>query len=250
MKLNLILVLISFTFLIASDWPQFRGADQSHVIINQNLPETWSDSTNIRWVQSMEGESWSSPIISGYKVFYSSAVLLNKAPRPIKEEGQNQRRDQQDDNSYLKDVYRWQLVCLNLKNGKELWKAVSLEGNPRVKKNDGSTYACESPVTDGKRVYVYYGMHGVFCYDMDGNLMWQKDLGALETQNGWGTGSSPLLYKGVLYVLVDNEVESFFVALDTKTGDEKWRKNRDEKTTYSTPAIWENSVRTELVTLV
>ena len=134
MKLIMISILASFNALIASDWPQFRGADQSHVIMNEILPTTWSDSTNIRWVQPMEGESWSSPIITGDKVFYSSTVLLEKAPRPKKKEGENQRRRRQDDKSYLKDMYRWQLVCLSLKDGKELWKAVSLEGNPRIKK--------------------------------------------------------------------------------------------------------------------
>jgi len=91
-------------------------------------------------------------------------------------------------------------------------------------------------------------MHGLFCYDMEGKLLWEKDFGVQYTQRGWGTGSSPVIYKDILYIQRDNEENSFLVALDAVTGDEKWKVQRDEKTTYSTPYIWKNKSRTELVT--
>jgi outer membrane protein assembly factor BamB len=83
---------------------------------------------------------------------------------------------------------------------------------------------------------------------LDGNLLWNKDLGSFQTLNDWGTGSSPVIYENLLYVQVDNEESSYIIALDAASGNEKWKVNRDEKTSYSTPVIWKNKFRTELVT--
>ncbi len=152
-----------------------------------------------------------------------------------------------EDLSYLQEPYTFELTCLDLKSGKELWRKVAFEGKPRVKKHSVSTYANETPVTDGKRVYAYFGMTGLYCFDLNGNLLWEKDLGAFETLNGWGTGSSPVLHDDKLFVKVDNDTTSFLVALDAASGNEVWKVMRDEKTTYSTPVIWKNNFRTELV---
>jgi hypothetical protein len=90
-------------------------------------------------------------------------------------------------------------------------------------------------------------MIGLFCYDLDGNLLWDNDLGSFKTQNGWGTGSSPVIYNDNIFIQIDNEERSFIVSIDAATGKERWRNLREEKTNYSTPFIWKNSVRTELV---
>jgi outer membrane protein assembly factor BamB len=165
-------------------------------------------------------------------------------------QGPNGRPQQQEeeDTSYLLDVYRWNVACIDLATGKEIWKKTAKEGAPRIKSHDGNGYASETPVTDGQRVYVYFGMTGLFCYDLNGTLLWQKDMGAFKSLNGWGTGASPVVYNGVVYVQIDNEVNSFLVALDAVTGNEKWRVSREETTSYSTPFIWKNKLRTELIT--
>lgn len=235
----------------------------------KNLPTEWGNDKNVKWTYDLTGIGWSSPIVWENKVFISSAFLEKKAPRLVQETpppppppnnakapvaGQNPpaqsaHQDDDDNNSnYLNDVYRWEVTCIDLKTGKELWKQVAFKGNPKVKAHDGNTYASETPVTDGKRVYVYFGMTGLFCFDMDGKLLWQKDMGSYDTQNGWGTGSSPVIYQDILYLQIDNEVNSFLVALDAATGEQKWKVDRSEKTNYSTPFIWKNKVRTELVT--
>lgn len=270
LQLMILCVVFSSTLIFSSctsNWPQFRGSENNMVAKGKNLPTEWGNDKNIKWTCDLSGTGWSSPIVWENKVFISSAFLETKAPRPVQEtpppppmpkQGNApivaktlppQQPQQKEDNSFLNDIYRWEVTCLDLKTGKELWKQVAYKGNPKVKTHDGNGYASETPVTDGKRIYVYFGMTGLFCYDLDGKLLWQKDLGAYETQNGWGTSSSPVIYQDILYLQIDNEVSSFLVALDASTGVQKWKAERDEKTNYSTPIIWKNKVRTELVVL-
>lgn len=248
------------------DWTQFRGPENNMIAKGTNYATEWNDSLNVAWKTDLSGEGWSSPIICSDRIFVTSVFLEKAAPRAksavqqtppplpptqVAQAGQPVAPPppQAPDDSYKQEVYRWELTCFDLKSGKELWKHVAYNGAPRIRKHQASNYACETPVTDGKRIYAYWGMIGVFCYDLNGKLLWQKDLGAYETQNGWGTGSSPVIYNDLLYIQVDNEENSFLVALDAATGNEKWKVNRNEKTNYATPVIWNNKFGTELVTL-
>jgi outer membrane protein assembly factor BamB len=144
-------------------------------------------------------------------------------------------------------VYRFEVYCLDRATGNVLWKQLALEGKPRIPTQASNTYASETPVTDGERVYAYFGMHGVYCYDLAGKFVWKADLGSYPMAMGFGTGSSPTLGEGRLFIQCDNEEKSFLVALDAKTGKELWRVDRAERTGYSTPFIWKNKVRTEVV---
>ena len=262
------------------NWPQFRGPDADMVPEARHLPQTWGEEENIRWTTAVEGESWTSPIIWGNRVFYAAAVPVKVAPEPERPPSPppTARRDntaaegQQPDGptpgppgqpppgtpgqpppqpeeqqAYLDDIYRWEVTCLDLETGEELWKQVAVEGSPREKKHRATNYASETPVTDGKRLFVYFGNTGLYCYSLEGELLWDKDLGAFETLRDWGTGSSPVLHRGLLCVQVDNEAQSFVAALDASTGEEVWRAEREEGTNYSTPVIWKNRSRTELV---
>jgi len=271
MKLAVISASILTITSCTDHWNQFRGPDQNMVATGKNLPAEWGNETNVYWTYAIEGEGWSSPVVWGDKVFITAdipekiktgpeegAVTPQAPPPPPAGQagavGERQAppsplpRPPEDDQGFLKEIYRWEVICIDLNSGEEIWKKVAYKGAPRVKKNPATTYASESPVTDGKRLYAYFGMTGLFCYDLKGNLLWEKDLGAFPTQNGWGSGSSPIVYKNVLYVQVDNEEHSFLVAMDAETGEELWKLDRDEKTSYSTPYIWKNHVRTELVT--
>lgn len=249
-------VLLGFIILFAScsdtKWSQFRGPGNNMVAENSNLPDDWGMGKNIRWTYDLSGTGWSSPVVWGNNVFIASAFAEKKSPvkpeEPEGAEGSDEQEQEKEDTSYLNDVYRWEVTCIDLKTGKKLWEQVARKGNPRVGAESGNTYASETPVTDGKRVYVYFGMTGVFCYDFSGNLVWQKDLGAYPTLNSWGTGSSPVLFQDLLFIQIDNEKSSFIVALNAADGEEKWRAERQEKTNYSTPVIWKNKIRNELVT--
>jgi outer membrane protein assembly factor BamB len=262
-------ILVLFITSCTQNWPQFRGAENNLVIAAKNLPDSWSPSENIRWSTGIEGDSWTSPVVWDNKIFVTSAIPVKVAPAPERQappprpqaeatgtsdSGQNpppptQRPpDPEEGQSFLEEIYRWEVSCLDLETGEILWKEVAKEGSPRTKKHRATNYASETPVTNGKRLYAYFGNNGLYCYDLEGTLLWEKDLGAYPTLNGWGTGSSPVLYKDMLYVQVDNEESSFLVALDAESGEEIWKKERDELTNYSTPIIWKNSKRTELVT--
>jgi outer membrane protein assembly factor BamB len=147
------------------------------------------------------------------------------------------------------EVYHWQVFCLDRKTGDVVWKKEAVAKKPAIPTHSTNTYASETPVTDGERLYIYFGMTGLYCYSLAGDQLWSKDLGSYSMMGGWGTGSSPVLHEGKIYVQCDNEDKSFLVALDKKTGDELWRKPREEKSNWSTPYIWKNKSRTELVTL-
>jgi outer membrane protein assembly factor BamB len=140
--------------------------------------------------------------------------------------------------------YRWEVRCLDTKNGDVLWQNITRKGHPPMGRHLQNTYASETPITDGERVYAYFGMTGLYCYDMNGAEVWHKEL----ERHDWGTSSSPLLHEGVLYLQVDSQDQSFLLALNAKTGDAIWRANRDEPSHYSSPIIWQNRNRTEVVT--
>ncbi|WP_425618803.1 PQQ-binding-like beta-propeller repeat protein [Anatilimnocola sp. NA78] len=145
-------------------------------------------------------------------------------------------------------VYSWKVLCLDRATGKVLWENLAKEGKPTISIHSTNTYASETPITDGERLYAYFGMTGLYCYDLDGKLLWKKDIESHPMMNGWGAGSSPALDGDRLFVQCDNEEKSYLVAYDKKTGEELWRKSRDERSNWSTPFVWKNKVRTELVT--
>lgn len=146
------------------------------------------------------------------------------------------------------DVYQFKVVCLDRKTGDVVWEKLAKEAKPTIPTHRTNTYASETPITDGERLYAYFGMTGLYCYDLNGKLIWSKELGTYPMMAGWGTGSSCALEGDRLFVLCDNEEKSFLVALDKKTGDELWRVDRDEKSNWCTPYIWKNKTRTEVVT--
>lgn len=145
-------------------------------------------------------------------------------------------------------VYKWEVHCLDRATGKTIWSQVAAEHKPSIATHRTNTFASETPVIDGERIYAYFGMTGLFCYDLDGKILWQTELGSYPMTHGWGTGSSPVLVGDLLIIQCDNEEKSFLVAFDKKSGEEKWRVDRDERSTWSTPYVWENAQRTELVT--
>jgi outer membrane protein assembly factor BamB len=287
MALNrLLAVLVGAVCLPASalggDWPQFRGPNNSGVAQDSQAPSEWSLTKNLAWKEKIPGYGWSSPIVVGDKILVTTAISdKQKRPQPFTfpggpgfgppggprpapaKDGKGSGRPPGPPGGFAGGpggpgmfgnikppdaVYRWEVHCLDRNTGKTLWLQVALERKPAIAATMGNTYATETPVSDGERVYVYFGMHGLLCYDLAGNLLWNKDLGAHKMMMSWGTGSSPALDGDCLFILCDNEEKSFLVAFDKKTGKELWRVARNEKSNWSTPFVWRNKARTEIVT--
>ncbi len=243
MKNIFVLTLLALSSAIAQDnWPQFRGEHSLGVAENKNLPTTWSTNENVAWSVPVPGNGWSSPIVWGEKIFVTSVIKDGEVEAPKKGLYFGGERK-----TPSKDTHHWMVYCYDWKSGKKLWAKQVHEGSPSSSIHLKNTYASETPVTDGKCVYAYFGNLGLFCMDMNGNELWSQKWGHANTRYGWGTAASPVLHKDVLFVVNDNEEKSFLVALDKKTGKERWRVEREEKSNWATPYVWQNAKRTELV---
>ena len=252
-------------------WPRFRGPDSNPVSNHPNLPLSWSKTENVEWVTDLPGVGWSSPVVSGGRVFLTAATSDKPMKQPqtgvdfsneyiaelrkkgLSPEEINTRLYERDREMPDDIEIRLMLYCHALETGKKLWERQLYQGRPAGGRHRKNSFASETPVTDGERIYVYLTDYGLFAYDVDGKPTWTTPLKRHETTRDYGTGASPALHKDRLFVLNDNEEQSFIAAFDTRTGKEVWRTPRTvqpaRKTGWSTPFVWENRVRTELVTL-
>jgi outer membrane protein assembly factor BamB len=252
-------------------WPRFRGPDANPVSDNPNLPIKWSTTENVEWAADVPGVGWSSPVVWGRKIFVTSAT----SDRPMKPpslgtdysndyiaelRAQGLSGDEINKRLWARDrempdeiVISLMVYCYDLATGKRLWERQIYHGNPRQGRQRKNSFASETPVTDGERVYAYFTDYGLYAFDLDGKPVWATPFDRHATIRDYGTGASPALHRDRLFVLNDNEEQSFLAAFDARTGKELWRTPRKvepvRKTGWSTPFVWTNPVRTEVVTL-
>jgi outer membrane protein assembly factor BamB len=235
----------------AEDWTQFRGGAAGGVVRDAELPVAWGPDENVAWKADVPGVGWSQPIAWGDSIFVTTAEADDQAKPDPKDmsPGFGDRGISALFSEFRPPeiTVRWKLLCLDAATGEVRWERTAREGQPASHIHPNNTYATETPATDGQRVIASFGMNGVYCYDLAGEPQWEKDLGTFYTQFGWGSASSPVLLDDLVFLQWDNDEESFLVALDAATGDERWRVPRDELTNWATPYIWRNSLRTELV---
>jgi outer membrane protein assembly factor BamB len=208
-------------------------------------PERWTATENIAWKTEVPGLGWSSPVVWGQHVFLTTCVSSGKSAPPPKGVyfGGTTALGAPPD----KSEHAWKVSCIDLTSGSVVWEQVAHKGIPAKPRNSNNTLASETPTTDGERLYVLFGNLGLYCYDLNGKLLWTHPINARETRYGWGTAMSPVVFGERVYFADDNEEKSSLIALDKRTGKLVWTVSRDEKTNYSTPFVWENSARTELV---
>src|SRR5687767_8902156 len=229
-------------------WAQWRGP-YFNGMARGDAPTVWSDTSNIKWKAAIPGRGHSTPVIWGDRIFLTTAIPTGKpaAPAPATEAappasstqpaspGGPQQRRGRDTGPQVE--HRFDVLCLDRKTGKLLWQktakvAVPHEGYHRAY----GSFASNSPVTDGKYVYASFGSRGIYAYDFNGKLIWEKDLGVqMRMRLSFGEGTAPLLSGDRLFIVFDHEGESFMVALDKRTGKELWRVPRDERSSWSTP---------------
>ena len=238
---------------VAENWPQFRGMQAGLAPDHPSLPATWSRTQNVVWKVEVPGRSWSSPVVWGDHVFVTTVVRVNApfpALKPVPEYRGLSWNGSLDEKSIetTSEVHRWVLYDFDFRSGRIRWERVLHTAVPSQPVHQKNTYFSETPVTDGERVYVYSGSIGLFAFDMSGQPIWSKPMPAVQSRMGWGTAASPALHDGRLYIVNDNEERSSLAAYDARSGRELWRTDRDERTNYSTPLIWQNELRTEIVT--
>ncbi len=227
----------------ATNWPQFRGPLSDGVSHAKQLPDTWDTSRNVLWRAETPGRGWSSPVVWGDRIFLTTVVRT--------EQGEEAKKGLYFGGNRPKppaDVHQWRVLCLDLKTGDVLWNYLAYEGAPSTATHLKNSFASETPVVDGERLYAYFGNLGVYCLDHEGKLLWDKKVEPHKMQLGWGTAASPALHDDTLYLVNDNEQSSYLMALDAATGKEKWTAPRDEKSNWSTPFVWVNDQRTEIIT--
>lgn len=257
----------------ADRWPQFRGPGAAGVADNATLPLRWSTSENVAWSIEIPGRGWSSPIVWGNRVFVTAAVNSGafKAPstgifgndyaaeltkQGLPPEEVNRRVIGRDIElaAEANDV-RYVVHAIDADTGRVVWTRDAHTGKPAGGRHRKNTYASETPATDGERVYVSFGANvGLFAYTLTGDLVWKKTWPPQPIYLDFGTASSPVVHNGRLYVLHDTEKESFLTALDARTGQEIWRSDRSTiearaRSGWSTPFVWQNRQRTEIVTI-
>ena len=246
----------------SENWPAFRGADaMSTADDDPRLPLTWSTTDNVVWKTPIPGLGWSSPVIWDDRIFLTTVISDGEeeeprmglyfpygSPQPMPSGGRFRDPEPGDLMERSVAVHHWLVQAIDFESGDVLWTSEVHTGEPDFDRHLKNTYASSTPVTDGERVYAYFGNVGVYALDMEGAIVWERRFEATDTRLGWGPAASPVLHDGTLYVVNDNDDESFLVALDAATGVERWRDDRDEGTNWSTPFVWEHEGRTELVT--
>ena len=214
-------------------WHQWRGPEATGVSRTADPPLKWSEQENVKWRVPIEGSGSSSPIVWGDKTFLLTAINTGTVdPTLPKPEDQPKRVF---GITHPNTVYRFVVMCLNRKTGEEIWRRTATERVPHEGHHHDNNYASASPTTDGKRLYCWFGSAGLFCYDLNGTKLWERDLGKASVGAILGEGCSPVLHDNRLAIVRDHSGQSTIHVLDGRTGTTLWKKNRAEPNAWSTP---------------
>ena len=233
----------------AAHWPQWRGPFFNGMA-RGDAPTVWSDTTNIKWKTEIPGRGHSTPAIWGDRIFLTTAIPSGTpAPTPTpSQQSQGGRRGAGGGAGPLVE-HRFDVLALDRRTGKILWQKTAKTATPHEGYHRAyGSFASNSPATDGRYVYASFGSRGIYCYDFNGKLIWEKDLGVqMKMRLAFGEGTAPLLHGDRLFLVFDHEAESFIVALDKRNGKELWRATREEPSSWSTPLAVQHAGRTEIV---
>jgi len=213
----------------SAHWPQWRGPFFNGMA-RGDAPSVWSDTSNVKWKTEIPGRGFSTPAIWGDRIFVTTAIPTGTGAGPVVEQ-------------------RFEVLSLDRRTGKILWQKTAKIATPHEGYHRAyGSFASNSPVTDGRYVYASFGSRGIYAYDFNGKLIWEKDLGVqMKMRLAFGEGTAPLLFGDRLFIVFDHEAESFMVALDKRNGKELWRASREERSSWSTPLAVEHDGRTEII---
>jgi outer membrane protein assembly factor BamB len=242
-----LLLSISVLFGVNDDWAQWRGPNNDGVA-RGDVPVEWSDTKNVAWRVPIPGRGFSSPIIWGDKIFLTTAVPTGDvAETPADAQPQGQRRGPGGGAGAGRE-HKFVVLCLNRQTGKVLWEHVAKVATPHegYHRQYGS-FASNTPVTDGQHLYAFFGSRGLYKYDLNGKLIWDKQFPPMRMRLGFGEGVPTVLDGDTLYLKFDQEQDSYMLALDKRTGKELWRVTRDEVSSWSPPLVVTHNGRKQVV---
>lgn len=231
----------------SGDWPQWRGPLATGVAPAGDPPSRWSETENVRWKVEIPGHGQASPIVQGNRVFVLTAI-----PDGPGDGGGNgffsriRRRFMGTVGSG--DLLRFVVLALDRRDGSLVWERTAVTEQPHEGRHNTGSWASGSAVADDEVVCAFFGSRGLHCYDLDGEPLWNRDFGDMRIRMGFGEGASPALHGDAIVVVWDHEGQSFVTALDKRTGAERWRTDRDEMTSWSTPLVVEHAGGTQVVT--
>lgn len=267
-----------------ANWRAWRGPLVTGVAPQANPPQTWDENTNIKWKVPLPGRGSGSPIVDGDRIYLLTAiktdrtvesqeVTLGDRPSPFRlvqtqtennetqperrprgergpgerRGGERRRRGGRRRAAKPTNFYKFDIVCIDRTTGNILWQKTAAEVVPHEAHHGTASFASSTPITDGENLYVSFGSRGVYSYDLEGNQRWKYEVPPLYMRNSFGEGASPALYGDTLIVNCDHEQQSFIVALDANTGQEKWKQLRDEETSWDTPLIIERDGTVQVI---
>jgi outer membrane protein assembly factor BamB len=230
----------------ADQWPRFRGEAAGSVADDPALPDRWSETENVAWKTDIPGAGWSSPIVWDDHVIITTAISSGKEAAPIPG-----LYDPGDEQGSVRSSSRTRFVVydVSFETGRVRWSTEVRTGAPLTARHIKNTFASETAASDGEHIYINFASVGVLtALDMKGQIAWIRELGAFDGSSAFGTASSPVLHNGRLYLVNDNATQSYIAAFEARTGREIWRTPRQETQSWATPFVWENDLRTEIVT--
>lgn len=229
------------------NWPEWRGPFATGVATAGNPPIEWSESKNVKWKVEIPGRGHATPIIWGNQIILLSAVQTDKKVE-IAEPDEDQSQNQWMSPTSTDNIHDFVVLSVDRNNGKILWQTRVREELPHSHTHEFGSWASNSPVTDGVNIYAYFGSHGLYCLDNEGEILWERDFGQMEKVMSFGEGSSPILHEDKLIILRDHQGQSVLYVIEKKTGKDIWKIERDEASTWATPFLVEYNGKTQIIT--
>ncbi len=237
-RVAMVMALTSSAAAVA-DWPRWRGPEHNGMAPEATPPIHWSEDQNVRFKVALPGHGLASPIVVGERIYLLSTVAADGAAYARSQEAAAEKLRNREWPPAVDPVpQRFVVSARSTRDGALIWQRTAAERVPHESHYIDSSWASASPVSDGEVLLAQFGSNGLFAFDLDGDLLWQVDLGDMRTRSGFGEGSSPVIHGDTVVVNWDHEDDSFIVALDRMTGKELWRTARpDEVSSWATPLV-------------
>lgn len=244
-----ILLLLAASTAAPASWHQWRGPNENGTAPG-DAPLEWTDSKNVGWKATIPGRGFSSPIVSGDKIFLTTAVMIRTVAKKeaVAADLPAEQRAGWGGGAGTGAEYKFEVIAIDRRSGKTAWQRTATTAIPHEGHHQRyGSFASNSPVTDGKYVYAFFGSRGVYCYDMDGRLQWQKAFPPMSIAFHFGEGTAAVLHGRFLLLNFDQEKHSYLLALDKITGKEIWRIDRDEPSGWAPPLVVEHEGKKQLI---